>query len=526
MGKYDGMDPKLVRDLLTEVEHAATQLRTVEGQVRVAMGRAGLPSQATHRPAQVADAVDVMVRDVNVRLEELEKRADPPKGADEPKDERREGRRGADPGADDGASTGKDGTTGVEPPPKSDDEPKRDTDGKPDADGKPDVGDKPDVGGKPDADGKPDVGDKPDADGKPDVGEKPDADGKCDDSDGAKDTGTGKDAEGDGKTGDQPVDQPKDDEPDSRRDRGAEADGGVTDTPANDGEQGVGKPRVVVVDGVKVLQVPLDPPTAEQLEDMLENSDDVQPAEMPKLPADPAGVSNAGTWDDTPAADGKCDSGKDTTPGDQYPAPDRPTGDAPDQGRDDGQGTGDQGTGGQGRGDQGAGDRGGGDQGTGDQGTGDQGGDQGSGDQGTGKPVTIPPTDPSVELPDGDAARPNVGAEVGDAEVGDRAGESVESGYGVRVILGGGEGGFEVVAGSGVEAWAGDGSEVVSVGVLPPDLDALRTVIDHHRDVQPLDLPSVEVPPGAYGKGEWEPVEVRPDGPPGSVDPGAPERSP
>src|SRR5690606_18341781 len=37
------------------------------------------------------------------------------------------------------------------------------------------------------------------------------------------------------------------------------------------------------IDGVKVLQVPIDPPTAQELEDLLESLDQVQPAEMPSV---------------------------------------------------------------------------------------------------------------------------------------------------------------------------------------------------------------------------------------------------
>lgn len=87
MGKYDGMDPQLVRDLLTEVKHAATEMRRIEDRVRAAMQRAGVPTEAVHRPAQVADAVGVMVKDVDKRLAVLEKREDPP-GGDGPKDVR------------------------------------------------------------------------------------------------------------------------------------------------------------------------------------------------------------------------------------------------------------------------------------------------------------------------------------------------------------------------------------------------------------------------------------------------------
>ncbi|WP_030906580.1 hypothetical protein [Streptosporangium amethystogenes] len=74
MGKFEGMDPKLVRDLLSEVRRAADQMRNVEGKVTQLMSGAGLSSQSTHRPVQIADACDVMVRDVSARVALLEKR--------------------------------------------------------------------------------------------------------------------------------------------------------------------------------------------------------------------------------------------------------------------------------------------------------------------------------------------------------------------------------------------------------------------------------------------------------------------
>ncbi|GAA3411236.1 hypothetical protein GCM10018952_19070 [Streptosporangium vulgare] len=42
MGKFEGMDPKLVRDLLSEVQRAAEQMRSVEGRVSQMMSGAGL----------------------------------------------------------------------------------------------------------------------------------------------------------------------------------------------------------------------------------------------------------------------------------------------------------------------------------------------------------------------------------------------------------------------------------------------------------------------------------------------------
>ncbi|MFI7640005.1 hypothetical protein [Nonomuraea sp. NPDC049400] len=600
MGKFDGMDPKLVRDLLTEVKHAATQMRAVEDRVRLAMSRAGVSTVTTHRPAQVADAADAMVKDVNVRLGVLEKRVDQPRGDvpeagagstqdDEPKDVRGDQdkydnpraaetppknddtRTDADGKTGDGAKTDADGKTGDEARTDADgktgDEARTDADGKTgdeartDADGK--TGDE----ARTDADGKTGDEARTDADGKTDA----DGDGKtCDD---AKDTGNGQDTGTDGRAGDQPVDQPKDDDLDSRRDRGAEADGGTTGTPAKD-RQDVSKPQIVEVDGVKVLQIPIDPPTAEQLEDLLENADKVQPADMPKLPADTAtthaadvnawandgsdvvsadttppdldalktvvdrhreippldmpGLSETSGYDTTPGDgtaptggtnDDACASSKDTTPGGTDTTPGgtdtRPGGtDTTPGGTDTRPGGTDTTPGGMdtrpggtdttpGRADttpggvdvtpdrpsggdagQGAGDG----QDAGGRGAGDQ-GDGGTGDQragGQGAPVTIPPTNPSVQVQI--AYGPESGA-------------------------------------SNVNAWASDGSDVVSVDVAPPSLDALRTVVEHHRDIQPLDMPSVEVPPGEYGKGEWAPRDIRPDGPQGEIDPGTPERS-
>lgn len=70
-----------------------------------------------------------------------------------------------------------------------------------------------------------------------------------------------------------------------------------------------------------------------------------------------------------------------------------------------------------------------------------------------------------------------------------------------------------------------EGDGVVAVDVSAAGPEAIRTLIDDVRDVQPLDMPSVEVPPGEYGKGEWAPRDIRPDGPSGEVDPGTSGRS-
>lgn len=81
------------------------------------------------------------------------------------------------------------------------------------------------------------------------------------------------------------------------------------------------------------------------------------------------------------------------------------------------------------------------------------------------------------------------------------------------------EPGYEMTPGSDSGRWANDGDDVVSAGMRPPSLEAMGTVIEHHRDIRTQEMPSVQVPPGEYGKGEWAPEDIRPDGPPGEVDP-------
>ena len=331
MGKFDGMDPKLVRELLAEVKRAAAELRGVEGRVAQAMTRADLATRTTHRPSQVADAGDKMIRDVTVRLGELEKRADHPRTngttddhaptaigdatKDHPADQPDNGDKN-----DKGAKSDKphaDATTPAQPKPddhprntedpkhpaKPDTDAKKDPDAKTGHDTKPD--DKPDA--KPERDAKPD--DKPDAkpeqdakpDDKPDAkpeqdvkpDDKPERDAKpgaCDDvePDAPKDPDPGSE-KGGVDLPDQGVDSPDQsvDVPDQRvdvPDQGVDLpDQGTHDAAVKSPPPGgdPSKPQVVVVDGVKVLQVPIDPPTAEELQNLLRNLDGVQPADMP-----------------------------------------------------------------------------------------------------------------------------------------------------------------------------------------------------------------------------------------------------
>ncbi|MFC7716430.1 hypothetical protein [Nonomuraea recticatena] len=87
------------------------------------------------------------------------------------------------------------------------------------------------------------------------------------------------------------TDQPKDGDRDSRHDRGTEPGTpgqDILDTPAKDhpddiDQSDAGKPQVVEVDGVKVLQIPLDPPTAREIADLLDDVEAVRPTDLPSV---------------------------------------------------------------------------------------------------------------------------------------------------------------------------------------------------------------------------------------------------
>ncbi|WP_336208387.1 hypothetical protein [Nonomuraea sp. LPB2021202275-12-8] len=514
MGKFDGMDPKLVRDLLAEAKRAAEELRRVEGRVGQIMSGAGLATQTTHRPVQVADAADRMVKDVTGRLGVLEKRAGerdgsrPAVGADakddDPKDSKDDRRDKYDnPRTEDGKpETKPDGKTGEDGKPETKPDGKTGEDGKPETkpDGKTGEDDKPDA--KPD--GKTGEDDKPDAkpDGKTGEDDKPDAkpDGKTGEDDKP-------DAKPDGKAcdDDTSVDEPKDEDRGSRRDQGAEPDRGIADTPAKDHPDDLDatKPQVVVVDGVKVLQVPIDPPTAKQLESLLENLDKVQPLDLPSG-ADQNGQTDA--YADRPAGSGR-PIGTDPLVGSDQPGTDRPIGTEPPSGTDqppstqppvgdDAGGCADDGRDGDGGvspdvqpRDQDVRD-------TRQDGVGQDGVGQAPRDDGSG--LVVPPTAPESGA-----------SETGTQSVGSRAdgGPPSDPGRGTD-------------ASAGVEAWANDGSDVVSAEARPLDLEALGTVIENAREIQPHTMPGVEVPPGEWGEGQWAPENIRPDGPSGSIEPG------
>ncbi|MBB4914537.1 hypothetical protein [Streptosporangium saharense] len=418
MGKLDGMDPKLVRDLLSEVRQAAERMRTTEGRVARMISSAGLSAQSTHRPSQVADACDVMVRDVSGRVELLEKRVKQEGGAsagqpvssgDKAGDHRAEtsgvadakGEASKDGSKDAGAKEHeKPGTPKAEDlkpavrpddAPKDDQKPetKSDADAKPDAgskgdersprdgqpsqtrpdpDTKPDAGskgdersprdgDRPDSATKPDADSKgehsssdakPDAGskgdersprdgDRPDSSAKPDTGSKggdsssdakPDAGSKGDERSPREDSSSdGGSKGGDSSSEAKPDAGSKGDERSPREDSsyGSSSDGGskggdssdakpdagskgdersprddgkvdILDTPQKDhpddvDQAGADKPKVVEVDGEKVLQIPLDSPTAEQVNTLLDHIEDVPLLDAADGNPDPGGTA-------------------------------------------------------------------------------------------------------------------------------------------------------------------------------------------------------------------------------------------
>ncbi|WP_283137263.1 hypothetical protein [Rhizohabitans arisaemae] len=73
MGKLNGMDPKLVRQMLTDLEHRAKRIQALDAKITQLMSTAGVPAPVPKRPAQLADLGLDLVRDVRARLAVLEK---------------------------------------------------------------------------------------------------------------------------------------------------------------------------------------------------------------------------------------------------------------------------------------------------------------------------------------------------------------------------------------------------------------------------------------------------------------------
>ncbi|GGK73891.1 hypothetical protein Ppa06_34430 [Planomonospora parontospora subsp. parontospora] len=600
MGKFDGMDPALVRDLLAEVKRAAEQMRTVESRVTRLMSGAGLSSQSAHRPVQVADECDTMVRDVSARVALLEKKvrqdADPtpgPKAAGPesgtpeartpaPQRPEQDEPRAGTPGSEE-PKTG--GTPAPEAPGQKPEEPKTGTPApetskqdppKAEAprtesapqtprteDLKPAV---PESGGNPRWDGS-QAGDQPRAeaprteapesgtgpgtdsrgegdfkgesgskgddrsiriedpprdaprtqpDSTPDL--KPEADSKGDDrsprggdpAPGAPGADDVRDAKPDtGSKGDERSPRGDGGGPEIRvPDGGTGTDSGTGTDPGTGTDSGTGsgagdvpdtrqkdhpddidqsgalKPQVVEVDGVKVLQIPLDPPSAEQVEALLEKIEDVAPMDMPSV----EGVSQYA----------------DTRPGQVEPhgplpsaKPDVPLLDTVGPAED--QTVQPPGTGGE----------------TGDRSTGTKEAPDGSGGSGG----------------SGTSGGPGGSGTSGGSDGAGGSGGAEDSGARERADGSGGTGGAGTPGGSlpdgGADAaprWTTTG-DVVSVRVDLPDLEAIRTLADNARAIEPLEMPGVQVPDGeTWGEGAWAAMEVGPDGSPGEAGPQDPRR--
>ncbi|MFI7051116.1 hypothetical protein ACWDOR_06050 [Streptosporangium canum] len=527
MGKFDGMDPKLVRDLLSEVNQASKQMRAVEGQVTRLMSGAGLSSQSTHRPSQIADACEVMVRDVSARVALLEKKIK--QGAAPPA----EPRAGEPKTADSGQDARTDG--------KSEPKPDSGADGK--SDPKPD---RPKV-----EDLKPAVpkGDEapPSRDQSSDSGSKddPKPDSKHDTDSGSKgETGSKGDETSPRKGG--PTSEAPRDDPDSHKvniydPRTANVDGTAPDAKPDTGSKAdETSPR----DGGRVSEAPGDEPDSRVVNvddtgskgDVGSKGDETSPRDggsVSEVPGDEPD-SRVVNVDDTGSKEDTGSKGDERSPRDGggvsgVDIPDTAGKDHPDDI--------------------------------------DQRGDMRprvvavDGVQVLQVPLDSPTAAevaellkniediPPLEMPGVDGASDTTGARPDrvdptaappwtdfDTSVPDTVEPDPEQR--IQPPGTGGESGTqsagnapgsaetppaETAVGESAAWWAADGTDVVSVRVDPPSTDAIRTLADNVRDIEPLDMPGVQVPDGeTWGEGAWTPMDVGPDGSAGDVDPGDP----
>jgi hypothetical protein len=527
MGKFDGMDPKLVRDLLSEVNQASKQMRAVEGQVARLMSGAGLSSQSTHRPSQIADACEVMVRDVSARVALLEKKIK--QGSAPPA----EPRAGEPKAADSGQDARTDG--------KSEPKPDSGTDGK--SESKPD---RPKV-----EDLKPAVpkGDEapPSRDQSSDSGSKddPKPDSKHDTDSGSKgETGSKGDETSPRKGG--PTSEAPRDDPDSHKvnvhdPRTANVNDTAPDAKPDTGSKAdETSPR----DGGSVSEAPRDDPGSRVVnvddtgskEGTGSKGDETSPRDggsVPEAPRDDPG-SRVVNVDDTGSKEGTGSKGDERSPRDGggvsgVDVPDTAGRDHPDDI--------------------------------------DQRGDMRprvvavDGVQVLQVPLDSPTAAevaellkniediPPLEMPGVDGASDTTGTQPdrvdpaaappwtdSDTSVPDTVEPDPEQR--IQPPGTGGESGAqsagnapgsaetppaETAVGESAARWAADGADVVSVPADPPSTDAIRTLADNVRDIEPLDMPGVQVPDGeTWGEGAWTPMDVGPDGSAGDVDPGDP----
>ncbi|WP_433253143.1 hypothetical protein ACQPYK_09210 [Streptosporangium sp. CA-135522] len=510
MGKFDGMDPELVRDLLSEVGQAAKQMRAVEGRVTQLMSGAGLSSQSTHRPSQIADACEVMVRDVSARVALLEKKIKHDAGSPaEPKaGEARLGEPKAEDSKPGSEQESKQHTPKVEDlkpavpkgegGPPSHDQP---SDGHAKSDPKPDSA----HDSKTDSNPRDDTGSDSRQDVKNDTGsDVKDGPGSKGDETSPREGGSS-DAGGDGSRGEkisvntvepgQNADSTGD--PDAKDDSGSKGDetspreGGSSDA-GGDGSRGekisvntvepgqnadsTGNPDVKDDSGSKGDERSPRDGGAEILDtarkdhpDDIDQTGDMRPrvvavdgVQVLQVPLDSPTAAEVSELLkhiedipplEMPATDGVSDTiGASSGQVDPIPVP--------------------------------------------------LGNDYSD--------VSIPDT---IEPAEGQTIQPpGTGGEAGAHSAGAPPG-------------GGQTPSAEVAAGKSAAPWAHDGTDVVSVQVDRPSADALRTLTDNVRDIEPMDMPSVRVPDGErWGEGAWTPMDVGPDGPAGDVDPGDPSR--
>ncbi|MFI6452924.1 hypothetical protein ACIBF6_15345, partial [Streptosporangium amethystogenes] len=269
------------------------------------------------------------------------------------------------------------------------------------------------------------------------------------------------------------------------------------DHPDDIDQSGDHRAKVVEVDGVKVLQIPLDSPTAAEVDELLKNIEDIPPLEMPTVDNVSATAGQPG-WVEP---HGPLDSAKP-----DYPLLDTagPTTDQTVQ---------PPGTGG--------------DATPGPAGT--TSGEAAVQPQATTSAVPAVQTagtasgeaaaQPAV-MPRGDVGTPSIG----DAVFSEAPGAEDAAG-GAGQPAGTAPGGVAAASDGSVARWAGDGDDVVTAEASPLDLDALRTLADNAREIEPLEMPGVRVPEGeTWGEGAWVPMDVGPDGPAGDVEPGNPLR--
>jgi hypothetical protein len=507
MAKLDGMDPKLVRQLLGEVRQAAKEMRSVDGRVGQLVSSAGLPRPATHRPAQVADACDGLVHDVTGRLTLLEKQE---KQKAHPGDQAAKS-----PSAKHSESMGEK---------KPGDHPPADPQHKPTADEKPTNAHAhpKDTGST--ASGTPKHGDNPKHDGTKHDGakhngtnhaaDKPDA-SKDSSSDGAKHHSASDKSDKPDASKDSGADGSKDGSKNGGKGAGGDTSGHAKDSGGNsivdtDRKDHAGdidttdkKPHVIVVDGVKVVTTSMTPPSEAHLRWLNDHMSEIKPIDMPTVGGHLDTSGAGGPQPDGPA--GRIEPSQPSHPIQPVaPLPPDSGGQAVD----------------------------------------------------TGGATTIPGTTTTPDNPfasddlrivnhDGITLNPHpavthapstgtdtstgIGTDTSTGTGTDMStgiGTDTSTGIGTDTSTGTGSTG-DGSAGAGMGGGAGEAQavssgDVVSVSVDPPNDQAVQTITDHYADIGPADMPSVQVPEGELGKGEWAPMEIRPDGPAGEVDPGQP----